>query len=577
MFSELFQKIRSHKKTTALILLLLLAGGYFAYRNLSGDKETIKYLTAAVKKDTLIVSVSASGQAVVFDQIELKPKVSGEVASVLVKKGEEIKKGQLIATLDQSEYQKAINDAETSLETANLDLEELLKPVDELTLLQSENSLVQAKESKEKAEENLQKSYEDGFNELVSVFFDLPGLMSDLRDVLQSNDLSDYQDNAAAYADMARAFDEKVDQYKDTAINSYQLARLAYDQNFEDYKTASRYSDSEVIENLLEQTYETSKKIAEAIKNTDNLISFVKDGLIQRKLRTPAIISTHQSTVKNGNSKINSIISGLLSAKTTIKNNQDSIISSGRTIEEKELSLEKLKAGADELQIRAKKITIQQKEDALAEAKENLADCYIYSSLDGIIAELNLKKGDSVSSGTALATIITEEKIAEISLNEVDAAKVRVGQRASFTFDALAETTLSGEVVEVDTTGTVSQGVVSYGVKLSFDTGAGAIKPGMSLNAEIIVEAKPDVLLVPNSALKSEGNSYFVQLASSQTGTPGKTQAVEIGISSDLYTEVINGLKEGDVVISSTITGSSKTTNQSVGGQGFQIMGGGMR
>ncbi|MDD5433706.1 MAG: hypothetical protein PHE77_03610, partial [Candidatus Pacebacteria bacterium] len=60
--------------------------------------------------------------------------------------------------------------------------------------------------------------------------------------------------------------------------------------------------------------------------------------------------------------------------------------------------------------------------------------------------------------------------MAEISLNEVDVAKVKIGQRAIITFDAIDELEITGKVEDVDTIGTVSQGVVSYNVKIIFDT-----------------------------------------------------------------------------------------------------------
>jgi HlyD family secretion protein len=219
--------------------------------------------------------------------------------------------------------------------------------------------------------------------------------------------------------------------------------------------------------------------------------------------------------------------------------------------------------------------------NALSDAEENLADCSISAPFDGVISDVKVKKGDTVSSGTVLATLITKQKIAEITLNEIDAAKVKLGQKATLTFDALPDLTLTGKVTEIDTVGTVSQGVTSYGVKIALDTDDERIKPGMSVTAEIVVEAKPDVLTLPNSAIKTQGNSNYVELIEASDTTKNKlkigssivlpknvqikNQTVEIGISNDTMTEIVSGLKEGDIVISSKI--SSQTQTQSTQNQ----------
>jgi len=569
MFQKIIKFALGHKIIAAIIILVLIFGGYFGYKAIFAKKGTTSYVTAAVEKGTLIVSVSGSGQVSSSDQVDIKSKVSGDVVYVGVKKGQEVKANTLLIQIDSSSAQKAVRDAETNLETAKLELDELLEPVDELTLLQAENSLTQLKESKQKAEDNLVKAYEDGFNTVVSAFFDLPTIMTDMDNILYDNTISRNQNNIDAYADMVRAYDVKVDQYKSEAADSYYAARTVYNKNFQNYKATSRYSDSAIIETLINETYEATKKIAEAVKDTDNLISFVKDILTQRRLSVSAIVSTHQSTTKTDTSKANSILSNLLSIETTIKSSRDAIISAERSIEEKELSLANLKAGADELTIRAKKIAIQQKEDALADAQQTLANHYIRAPFDGIIADINVKKGDSISS-SAVATLITKQKIAEISLNEVDIAKVKTGQKANITFDAVEDLNITGEVAEVDTLGTATQGVITYGVKITFDTQDERVKPGMSVSVAIITDARQDVLLVSSSAIKQQDDVSYVEIMT-ESGVP-QQEVVTIGLSNDTMTEIVNGLKEGDSVVTQTITANSSSTQQQ-GSSDFRMPG----
>jgi HlyD family secretion protein len=123
-------------------------------------------------------------------------------------------------------------------------------------------------------------------------------------------------------------------------------------------------------------------------------------------------------------------------------------------------------------------------------------------------------------------------------------------------------------------------------VKIIFDTQDERIKPGMSVSAAIITDVKQDVLIVPNAAVKTSGEISYVEMpdetvaADATTNTSGvtlskalKQQAITIGLANDSVTEVTEGLNEGDVVISRTISSSSTTATKSSGSSLFQMGG----
>ncbi|MDD2732254.1 MAG: efflux RND transporter periplasmic adaptor subunit [Candidatus Pacebacteria bacterium] len=572
IFRKISNLILKHKFIAAVITAIILTALYFSYTFIFRKNNEVNYVTAEVEKGTLIVSVSGTGQVSALDQVDIKSKTSGEIVYVGVKKGQEVKASALIAAVDAYSAEKAVRDAEINLETANLELEKLLSPPDQLTLLQYENSLIQAKESKAKAENNLEESYDEGFNDISNAFLELPAIMAGLQDMLFSYSFSTNQQNIDYYVDAVKNYDNRALGYRDSAYSKYQTARKSYDQNFQDYKSASRFLDKSEIESLINETYETIKNISEALKSANNLIQFYQDKLIEHSSKPQNLSSTHLLSLAGYISKTNSQLSSILSVQSSIKNNKESVTSTERTIQEKELSLAKLKLGADDLDIRAKKIVIQQKEDALLDAKQSLADCYIRAPFDGIIASIDVKKGDSVSSG-AVATIITKKKIAEITLNEVDIAKVKEGQRANITFDVIEDLNITGEVAEIDSLGAVSQGVVSYSVKIIFDTQDERVKPGMSVSAVIITDMKQDILMVSNSAVKSNGGQYVVVLENNMP----YNQVVETGLSNDTMIEIASGLEEGDKVVTQTISSGTKTVERTAntGGGGIRtIMGG---
>lgn len=236
--------------------------------------------------------------------------------------------------------------------------------------------------------------------------------------------------------------------------------------------------------------------------------------------------------------------------------------------------LEKVKTGTDTsiTSLKSAELTVRQRENDLLDAKQKLSDYYVTAPFDGIVASVDAEIGQTASSGTSLATIVTDKKIATISLNEVDVAKIQLGQRATLSFDAVEGLTITGEVAEIDTIGTVSQGVVTYNVKIAFDTQDARIKPGMSASATIITDSKVDTLIVPSSAVKSntDGTYYVLELqdkGEAQAGVQGVTSStkpkqvpVEVGISDDTNTEIISGLNVNDEIVSKTVTASTTKT-----------------
>ena len=539
MFKKILTFISVHKIVSGIIIVLLIAGGYFGYKTIKGKETAVRYTTATAERGTIITSVSGSGQISASNQIDIKSTVSGDAIYVAIKNGQEVKAGTLLVQLDTSDAQKTVRDAESNLESARLSLEKLQGPEGLAVPRNKQNAL-----------DDLKKAYDDEFNTVADAFVDFPTVMTGLQSVLLGYDFTQNQWNISYYADAVRVYDEKVTQYRDDAYTKYQAARAAYNQNFQTYKSTDRYSSTDVIEQLTSQTYETAKTIADAIKSANNLIQFYKDKLTERNLTPKTLSDTHLSSLNTYMGKANTHLVNLLNAQTTIKNDKDAI------------------SNAD-LDIQSQELSIQQKENALSDAKEKLADYFIRAPFDGVLTEANVKKGDSVSGSTVLAILLAKQRIAEISLNEIDVAKVKVGQKVNLTFDAVSDLTISGEVTEIDAIGAVTQGVVTYGVKIVFDTQDERVKPGMSVSTAIITDVKQDVIVVSNSAVKTSGDTQYVEVLNGDTI---QNQTVETGLSNDTMTEIISGLNEGDKVVTQTITASTAKT-QTQQNSSFRIPG----
>lgn len=578
-FKKISKFISTHKIISLFIIILIFGFSFFVFNLISKKQTTLKYIVSSATKGALITSISGTGQVSTSNEAIINSKVSGDVSYINVLAGEDAESGKILLKINSSDAEQAVRDAQASYDLAVLSFEELKSPPDELTLLQAESALLSAQESKTNSEASLNKAYDDGFNSVANTFLDLPDVVSGLNDILYGQAFNTYQGNAEYYAGSIINFDESVTEYKQDAYNKYLAARSAYDINFTNYKKTNRFSSTNEIEELIIETYDTTKLIAEAVKSVNNLIQFYKDQFVQRSLNYSSIASTHLTSLNSYTSKTNSFLSSLLSIKQTIENSKNSAESAQRSIQEKQISLNKIKAGPTEIEIKSQELSVTQKYNALLTAKENLNDCYVVAPFSGTVAKINVSKGDSISSGESLITFISKGKIVDVSLNEVDISKVKVGDAVTLAFDAITDFSLTGQVSQVDTIGTVSSGVVNYNVTISFADDTNQVKPGMSASVNIITEAKTDVLLVPNSAIKSNNDAYYVQAPAeaidvndlnNNKGVVLKrslvSKTVEIGSSNDSYTEITSGLSENDQIITSIITGVISSSGSSNSG-----------
>jgi multidrug efflux pump subunit AcrA (membrane-fusion protein) len=134
-------------------------------------------------------------------------------------------------------------------------------------------------------------------------------------------------------------------------------------------------------------------------------------------------------------------------------------------------------------------------------------------------------------------------------VDEIDIFKVKVGQEASITIDALPDQKLKGKVIFISPFGNEKTGVVNYKVTIKLDPTDIELKGGLTATADIIVNSKKGIILIPNGAVKGTGGNYWTQVV--KEGTKGETEKrpIVLGIQDKRYSEVVSGLEEGEKVI----------------------------
>ena len=241
---------------------------------------------------------------------------------------------------------------------------------------------------------------------------------------------------------------------------------------------------------------------------------------------------------------------------------------------------------------------VQSYKDALDKAEESVEsaqnkldstqDSYdnytIKAPISGQVITKNFKVGDNItknsSSTTVLATIYDLSSLTfEMSIDELDIKKVKVGQKVEVSADAFEGQTFSGTVTNVSLESTYSNGVSTYPVTVTLDD-MGDLLPGMNVDGVITLEEANDVLAIPADALM-RGNQVYVKddtVTEQQGPVPAGFRAVKVetGLTSDTFVEIKSGLSEGDVVyVAESSKNSSSVMMMMDGGMGGPPGGGG--
>ncbi len=212
---------------------------------------------------------------------------------------------------------------------------------------------------------------------------------------------------------------------------------------------------------------------------------------------------------------------------------------------------------------------------SMENTQKQLENYTVTAPIQGTIVDKTYKAGETVKGGSTLC-VIYDLTYLEMTLNidELDISSVAVGQEVAVTADAVEGRSYTGIVTRVSVAGSTSGGITSYPVTVRIDDTDG-LRPGMNVDAEIVLAQAEDTLAIPNSAL-SRGNLVLITAGSPSAASAVENEApegyayvrVETGVSDDDYIQITGGLQEGDVV--------AYVPQQSSGNSFDMMMGGGM-
>lgn len=221
--------------------------------------------------------------------------------------------------------------------------------------------------------------------------------------------------------------------------------------------------------------------------------------------------------------------------------------------------LEKLTAGAAPSDISIAEAGVTQAEAQLEAAKLSRDKAVLRAPFDGVVTAVNVSIGDSAAgaggaTGAAFTVVDDSNLHINVNVSEADVAQVQEGQTTEVSIDALGTELITGTVTYIAPAATTSQNVTTYLVRVSLPDDTAPIRVGMTASVEIGTAQKENVLIVPSSAIRSEGNRRFVRL---KTGDTFEDREIQTGLSTDIEVEVTSGLSEGDEIASIGVVADS--------------------
>jgi HlyD family secretion protein len=544
-------------KRKYLVLAVVIILGYFIYKHYTASASPTRYVLGQASTQTIVTSVSGTGQVSQDRTVNITPPGSGKLTSVNVKQGQQIKAGQTIAVLDETNNSIALNQARAGLASAQASYDQVMAGATTQSVQLAQLGLQSDQQALDNANTNLTT-------------------VTKQQNLNVSNAQSAYL-NAGL---------EAIPNSGNGGTGTITLSGT-YSGTGQGTYTITTYNTGgglEYVVSGLETATGPINKTSPLPLGTKGLYMQFGGNFYNNDTWAVAIPNIMSSSYSSSYSAYQN---ALTTQSSSIASAQNQIQSAQNKLQQDQINLQVLQEPPTDQQAESAKASLLSAQSSLQNAEIAYQNNILTAPFDGQVAQLNNQAGDMVSPSTNVAVVVSQQSLAVISLNEVDVSKIKVGDKATMTFDAVDGLTITGTVAEIDNIGTVSQGVVNYTVKISFDTEDPRIKPGMSVNVSIITDVQADVLAVPNSAIQTQGAQNYVltldpSKTQSATGQIGVTSSlapsrvmVVTGASDDTYTQITSGsLNAGDSIVTQTIASTAAKSTAATATSALRLGGG---
>jgi HlyD family secretion protein len=321
---------------------------------------------------------------------------------------------------------------------------------------------------------------------------------------------------------IARLDPENAGRTLENAQLSLQKAKAQYQSTLLGQRN-NRGSQNQTVASAQTQLENASRSVASAQTNYNNTKSLFDIGG-----------GTAQS-VRDAKKQFEDAVSNQNSARVALQTAQNAI---------------GFKQDSDRADLDNLQFAIAQAEISLKNAQSDLAKTKIYAPANGVVSSVPTQMGASVTTQTPLFTLLEDGMVElPVQIDESEIGKVKRGQSAEVTLDALAGQTFSGMVTRIAPQARVVSNIAIFDVMVSIKNPDLKLRPGMSAEAEIIAQELQNVLAVPTRAIETVRERSYVQVAATDPKLEPTRTRVVLGASDTSRTVVVSGLSAGQAVV----------------------------
>jgi HlyD family secretion protein len=517
--------------TVPVLLLVVLMPMTLRSR---ADQGTGEDQTAEVKRGALTAAVIESGTIDSVKAVELKSRVTGRLARLLVQEGDVVQAGQLIAIVDPQETRFKVEQDQAQLKGAQSGVQRT-----ELEMAQREN--------------------------LAAATVDQARIR--VRQ-MEADSGAQPRMTAAAIA-QAEAGHQATIQERERLVASLQpnerlAAETAHREALANYDQAQR--EHRRHQELLDKGYVAARS-AESAELQLSLarlrVESARDQLSRIEASQRAELARADAMVRQAEAELRRARQGTVQDQVKREEYRSALA-----------ELRKAEAGVQDVAILRKgrdqgQATVEQLASQLGDSRRQLSETEIRAPIGGIVTRRFVEEGELVaglsafSSGTSIVKIEDRQEMkVKLDVNEIDAARIREGMTAEIEVDALPDEAFSGVIQRIAPSSTTTSqpaakdAVVRYEVEIRIDRSDPRLRSGMSARCSVEVLRRDAALLIPLEYVGKEGRDRFVMLYRAE-GDPER-RPIRLGAESGFQAEVIEGVREGDRLVKPEFKGPSR-------------------
>lgn len=570
----------------------------------AADKR--QYKTAKVEVGTVKKTVSATGVLQPWTMVDIKSKAGGRVDKLLVDVGTKVKAGQVLAQIDPSDTQLSVDQAQADINSSDARIQQsritldLQKQQSDLGVETAKTNLASARDALDSARARLETARQQSLAQ--------PTLTN-----------SSIESARANYESAQKQLDEMV---QATHPQDRASVQAAYDQA--EANRVAAESNLARQQKLMDQGFVSKQVVEQAQASSDVAkaqVAAAKRRLDTLKQEQEASEATQRARVRQAEAQYNNAKAGSVDiqlrasnvkdAEAAVRQAQKGVINAQKALDLAKANLANIAIRrGDILTAEASKMRAQA---SLTNAKKTLEQTNVIAPSEGVILKKYVEQGTIISSALSFAATgnnivqlgdVTKMYV-DVTVDETDIANVDEGQAVDVSIEAYPGIPFEGKVTRIDPQAIVESNVTNIHVRVEIDnsdTKFQLLKPGMNATCEFVKGKKENVVSVPVDAVRTDDQGKYVEVVAPGTGKPAPPDP-KTGTPADPDTlvdckivkryinrddtgqevdhlegndsvEVVNGVKNGEMVVTQTIEPVVQQAGGALG-SGFPGMRGG--